>query len=86
MSYAVTRQVCEAEEYNEFRDRLPQRRRRQIPVLPPGHLGLIVQAVSVDDYPLRTVYGNVPVAIDPAAALDGLERELRRSMSKAGRS
>lgn len=84
MSFAVARQVCDADEYNEVRNRLPQRRQRQIPTLPPGHLGLIVQAVSVDGCPLRTVYGNVPATTDPAAALDGLERELRQSMAEAG--
>jgi len=82
MSFAVTRLVCEAEEYNEFRNRLPRLRRRQVPALPPGHLGLIVQAVSVGDCPLRTVYGNVPATTDPSAALEELEQELRRGMAK----
>lgn len=84
MSFVVASQVCDADEFNEVRNRLPQRRRRQVPTVPPGHLGLIVQAVSVDDCPLRTVYGNVPATADPSAALDGLERELRQSMGDAG--
>lgn len=84
MSFAVTRQICEADEYNEARGRLPRLRRRQVPALPPGHLGLIVQAVSVDDFPLRTVYGTVPATADPGVTLDGLERELRQRIGEAG--
>ena len=83
MSFAVASQVCNRDEYVEQRNRLPLLRRRRVPPLPPGHLGLIVQAVSVDDFPLRTIYGSVPATTDPSAALDGLERELRQRMGEA---
>lgn len=81
MSFTVARQVCGAEEYNEHPQRLPQLRR---PRVPPGHLGLIMQAVSVGDFPLRTVYGSVPSSGDSMAPLDKLELVLRRSLGRAG--
>ncbi|MGD9734025.1 MAG: hypothetical protein AB7V58_00200 [Solirubrobacterales bacterium] len=83
MSFTVARQVCGAEEYDEHRERLPQLRRLRVPPVPPGHLGLIVQAVSVGDFPLRTVYGSVPSTGDSKAALDELELVLRRSLGRA---
>lgn len=82
MSFTVARQVCDADEYNEVRDRLPQLRRRQVPLLPPGHLGLLVQAVAGGDCPLLTLFGSVPATADPAAALDGLERRLRQALGE----
>jgi hypothetical protein len=82
VGFAVLTRVCDAAEYDELRDRLPRRRRRAVPDLTPGHLGLIVQAVTTGDCPLRTIFGAVPSAGDPAAALARLERELRRSLGE----
>lgn len=81
VGFTVTRHVCIADEYEELRERLPQLRRRGMPALPAGHTGLIAQAVSPDDFPLRTVYGSMPTEGDAQAALDRLEDELRRSVT-----
>lgn len=80
--FSINRQICQAGEYDALRDRLPHRRRREVPRLPSGHLGLIVQAVTNDDYPLRTIYGSVPASGDLNLALERLERTLRRKMSE----
>lgn len=84
MSFSVSRHVCDADEYHEARDRLPQFRRRSVPRLPPGHLGLLVQAVAAGDCPLFTLFGSVPASADPGSALDELERQLRRTLGEGG--
>lgn len=72
----ITRDVCPRAEFNAHRQRLPRSARRDVAVVPPGHVGLIVQAVSAD-CPLLTVYGHVRADLDPADALTSLEQRLR---------
>lgn len=77
----MARAVWSREEFNAFRDRLPRSVRREVEPVPPGHVGLLVQAVSGADCPLMTVYGHVRADADPADALAGLERRLRSLLS-----
>jgi len=80
VSYSVVRRVCAEGEYNQLRSSLPRSARRTVPVIPPGHVGLVVQAVSVDDCPLKTVYGVATDETNHDAALDVLEVELRQQI------
>ena len=50
--------------------------RRDVDPVPPGHVGLLVQAITGEDVPLMAVYGHVPADIDPSGALADLERRL----------
>ena len=74
----MARGVWPREEFNAHRDRLPRAVRRGVEPVPPGHVGLLVQAISGADCPLVTVYGHVRADTDPADAFAGLERRLRR--------
>jgi len=73
----ITRDVCARAEFNAHRQRLPRSVRRDVVVVPPGHVGLIVQAMSGTDCPLLAVYGHVRADLDPAGALASLEERLR---------
>jgi hypothetical protein len=55
------RGVCERADFNALRSRLPRSVRRSFERAPAGHLGLVVQIVSADDYTLATLRGHVPV-------------------------
>lgn len=77
----MARRIWPREEFNAFRDRLPRSVRRDIEPVPPGHVGLLVQAISGCDCPLITVYGHVRAGADPADAFAGLERRLRGLLS-----
>ncbi len=73
----ITRNVCPRAEFNAHRQRLARSVRRDVAVVPPGHVGLIVQALCGTDWPLLTVYGHVSADLDPAGALASLEERLR---------
>ena len=73
----ICRDVCSREEFNAQRDRLPRAVRRDVEAVPPGHVGLIVQALADPDSPVLAVYGYVRADLDPAEALVALERRLR---------
>lgn len=73
----IARDVCPREEFNAHRDRLPRAVRRDVEAVPPGHVGLIVQALAGPDSPVLAVYGHVRADVDPAEALVALERRLR---------
>ncbi len=73
----IARDVCSREEFNAHRERLPRAVRRDVEVAPPGHVGLIVQALASPDSLVLAVYGHVRADVDPAAALLALERRLR---------
>ena len=75
--FRVARGVCPRAEFNAYRERLPRAVRREVEVVPPGHVGLIVQAVAGKDSPLLAVYGHVRADRDPADALAALEQRLR---------
>ena len=79
-SVRLARGVCPREELNALRDRLPRSARREFDPVPPGHVGLIVQAIAGVDSPLLTVYGHVRADADPADALRELERRLLRRL------
>jgi hypothetical protein len=77
-SCRVARAICPRDEFNALRDRLPRSVRRDVEPVPPGHVGLLVQAISGVDCPLMTVYGHTRADADPADAFVGLERRLWR--------
>ena len=62
MTERVLRAVCDAEEFNAMRGRLPRVARRSVTPAPAGHIGLIVQIVSADDRPLTAVFSTLPSA------------------------
>ncbi len=74
--YRIARGVCQREEFNSFRDRLPRSVRRDVEPVPPGHIGLLVQAVAGEDSPTLSLYGHVRADADPLTALAALERQL----------
>ena len=78
--FQIARRVCPRAEFNAYRDRLPRSVRRDIEVVPRGHVGLIVQAIIGGDSPLLAVYGHVRADRDPADALAALERRLRTQL------
>jgi hypothetical protein len=80
-SCRLAREICPREEFNALRDRLPRAVRRDVEPVPPGHVGLLVQAISGVDCPLITVYGHVRADDDPADAFAGMERRLRRLLA-----
>lgn len=75
--YRIARGLWQREEFNRHRDRLPRSVRRDVDPVPPGHVGLLVQAVTEEDVPLMAVYGHVVADIDPSGALADLERRLQ---------
>jgi hypothetical protein len=77
----LARGICPREEFNALRDRLPRGVRRDVELVPPGHVGLLVQAISGVDCPLLTVYGHVRADADPADTLAGMARRLRRLLA-----
>ena len=77
----MVRGVWPREEFNALRDRLPRAVRRDVELVPLGHVGLIVQAITGVDCPLITVYGHVRADADPADAFAELERRLRRQLA-----
>ena len=79
-SLRVARGICPREEFNALRDRLPRSVRRDVEPVPPGHVGLIVQAIAGGDCTLLTAYGHVRAGVDPADALAALERRLCRQL------
>jgi hypothetical protein len=74
--YHIARGLCQREEFNRHRDRLPRSVRRDVDPVPPGHVGLLVQAITGEDVPLMAIYGHVPADIDPSGALADMERRL----------
>jgi len=74
----IVRSVCPREEFNAYRERLPRSVRREVELVPQGHVGLIVQAIGGQDSPLLAVHGHLRADRDPADALAALERRLRR--------
>jgi hypothetical protein len=79
--FRIARLICPRAEFNAHRARLPRSVRRDVEVVPVGHVGLIVQAVAGGDSPLLAVYGHVRADRDPADALAALERRLRTQLS-----
>lgn len=75
--FRIARAVCPRDEFNAHRERLARSVRREVEAVPPGHVGLIVQAVGAPDSPLLAMYGHVPADVDPVDALAVLERRLR---------
>lgn len=76
----VVRAVCDADEFNALRHRLPRAARRSVKPTPAGHVGLIVQIVSGDDRTLTTVWSHLPASADPASELSRLEDEARQRL------
>ena len=76
-SVRVVRSVCDADEFNALRHRLPRAARRSVNPAPAGHVGLIVQIVSGDDRTLTTVWSHLPAGVDPAGELSRLEDTAR---------
>jgi hypothetical protein len=74
------RGVCPRAEFNALRERLPRSVRRGVDVVPEGHVGLIVQAVSGVDSLLLAEYGHVRADRDTGEALALLERRLRKRL------
>jgi hypothetical protein len=54
--------VLDREEFNALRIRLPRAVRRDVEVVPQGHVGLIAQAVVDDEPPLAVLYGSAPAS------------------------
>lgn len=54
--------VLDRKEFNALRTRLPRAVRRDVEVVPEGHVGLIAQAVVDDEPPLAVLYGSAPAA------------------------
>jgi len=75
------RGVYERADFNALRSRLPRAVRRSVEPAPPGHLGLVVQIVSADDYALATVRGHVPVECDVRSELARLEAKAREQLT-----
>jgi hypothetical protein len=69
----VLRAVYEPAEFNALRLRLPRAQRDRVGPAPSDHLGLVVQIVTPDDYPLATVRGHVPANADLGHELSLLE-------------
>lgn len=70
-------------DFNALRNRLPRSVRRSVEPAPPGHLGLVVQIVSADDYALATVRGHAPVDCDVTSELARLEAKAREHLAEA---
>jgi hypothetical protein len=79
-TYRLARCICPRDEFNALRDGLPRSVRREVDLAPPGHLGLLLQAITGADYPLLTVYGHVHADVDPADAFAALEQRLRKRL------
>jgi hypothetical protein len=75
------RGVYERVAFNALCSRLPRSVRRSVEPAPPGHLGLVVQIVSADDYALATVRGHVPVDCDVKSELARLEAEAHEQLT-----
>jgi len=71
----VLRLICDADEFNALRERLPRRARAGIAPATQRDVGLVVQAVR-DDVPLATMYAVTPADSDHSIALARLERSL----------
>lgn len=76
----VVRAVCDADEFNALRHRLPRAARRSVEPAPAGHVGLIVEIVSGDDRTLTTVRSHLPAGVDRASELSRLEHEARQRL------
>jgi hypothetical protein len=77
--YKILRAVCEREEFNAIRLRLPRVSRRDVEPAPQGHLGLVVQAVAEDGCPLVTLYDHVPET-DIEEAFSELETRVKEAL------
>lgn len=78
--FQIACRVCPRAEFNAYRARLPRSVRRDVEVVPSGHVGLIVQAIVGGDSPLLAVYGYVRADRNPADALAALECRLRTEL------
>lgn len=76
----VLRLICDADEFNALRERLPKRARAGIAPATQLDVGLVVQAVR-DDVPLATMYAVTPADSDHSIALARLERSLRAAIA-----
>jgi hypothetical protein len=74
--YRIARGICQREEFNALRERLPRSVRRDVDPVPPGHIGLLVQALAGEDFLVLAVYGHTRADADPSRALAELERRL----------
>ena len=74
--HRIARGVCRREEFNALRERLPRSIRRDVEPVPPGHVGLLVQALAGEDYLVLSLYGHVRADADLSGALAALERRL----------
>ena len=76
----VLRLICDADEFNALRERLPRRTRAGVAPATQHDVGLVVQAVR-DDVPLATMYAVTPADGDHSIALARLERLLRAAIA-----
>ena len=76
----VLRLICDADEFNALRSRLPRHVRTAVTPATQRDVGLVVQAVR-DDVPLATMYAVTPADGDHSIALARLERSLRAALA-----
>lgn len=76
----VLRLICDADEFNALRERLPRHARAGVAPATHRDVGLVVQAVR-DDVPLATMYAITPADGDHSIALALLERSLRAAIA-----
>jgi hypothetical protein len=57
--------VLDRRDFNEIRMRLPRAVRRDVEVVPEGHVGLVAQAIVGEegDMPLAVLYDNAPAGV-----------------------
>lgn len=72
--------ICDADEFNALRERLPRHARAGVAPATHRDVGLVVQAVR-DDVPLATMYAVTPADGDHSIALALLERSLRAAIA-----
>lgn len=74
--WRVCSYVLDQRDFNEIRMRLPRSVRRDIPVAPEGHVGLIAQAVVGEEgaLPLAVLYDSAPAS----AFTEGMQKLERR--------
>ncbi len=78
--YQILRAVCKRDEFNSIRAELPRVARRDVEPAPEGHVGLMVQAVAEDGFPLVTLYEHVPEFTKLEEAFSELEARVRETL------
>jgi hypothetical protein len=78
--YQILRAVCERDEFNSIRAELPRVARRDVEPAPEGHVGLMVQAVAEDGFPLVTLFEHVPEFTKLEEAFSELEARVRETL------